>query len=172
MSGLEHDMKKSWSTLKSAGEDARTTADLEIGATVSLRVELKKKRNIVISSGVLFGDGGGLFHVDPVLMAVVAEGHVVGLIFYQQVGLQRRMRLMARKATERRLDLGLIGGVHHVGHGVILDGMAEAEAQGQDGDLVLCEVVFRELHGSVKNSEEMVRVVALGCGIRTVALKA
>src|SRR5271167_3892874 len=49
-----------------------------------------------------------LSHVKPVLVAVVAERHVVLLVFYQQIGLRRRVRLMAAQASQVSLDFGYI----------------------------------------------------------------
>ena len=49
------------------------------------------------------------------------------------------MRLMAGETTERRFHLALIGWVHHVGDGMILNRVPQAKAQRQNRDLVfLC----------------------------------
>ncbi len=105
-------------------------------------------------------------------MAGVAESHVVGLIFDEQAGLGRSVGLMAGETTEGSLDLALIGRIEHIGHGVIFDRMAEAEAEGQDGHLVLLVVVVGELDGSVEDGEQVVGFVALGNGVGPVTLEA
>ena len=54
-----------------------------------LRFDLRRSANISLISCC------GLPHVNPVLVAVVAECHVVLLVFHQQIGLRRSVRLMA-----------------------------------------------------------------------------
>ena len=104
-------------------------------------------------------------------MAVVAERHVVGLVLHQQIGLSRRVRLVARKTTERRQDLALVRRVHDVGNGVIFDRVSEAKTQGQDHDLVLLVVVVRQLDCAVEDGEKMLVRNLLGSGIGAVALE-
>jgi len=48
----------------------------------------------------------------------------------------------------------------------------EAKSQRQDRDLVLIEVVSRELDLAVKDGEQVCRIISLWNRIRTVALKA
>ena len=105
-------------------------------------------------------------------MAVIAERHVVGLVFHQQIGLSRSVRLMAGETTERRLDLALIGWVHHVGDGVILHRVTQAKAQRQNRDLVLLVVVVGQLDCAVEDGENVLRFIPLRNGIGTVALQA
>ena len=79
---------------------------------------------------------------------------------------------MAGETTERRLDLALVGWVHHVRDGVILHRVSQAKAQRQDRDLVLLVVVVGQLDGAVEDGEKMLSVQPLGNGIGTVALQA
>jgi hypothetical protein len=88
-------------------------------------------------------------------VAGVAESHVVDLILDQQIWLCRGMGLVAGEATEGRLDLALIGWIQDIGDRVILDRMAQAVFQGQNDDLVLCEVVLREFDLAVKDADEV-----------------
>ena len=105
-------------------------------------------------------------------MAVVAERHVVGLILYQQIGLSRCVRLMAGKTTKRRLDLALIGWVHHVRDRVILHRMSQTIAQGQDRYLVLLVVVVGQPDLAVEDGQKMLASCRCGDGIGAMALQA
>ncbi len=84
-----------------------------------------------------------------------AEREVVGLILYQQIGLCRGMRLMARHAVDLGVDLGDIGWVHHVRHRMAIDGMAASKFQRQYDCLIFLEVILWKFHRTIKNREHV-----------------
>ena len=61
-------------------------------------------------------------------MAVVAEGHVVGLILDEQVRSSRSVGLMATEAAELNFDLALVGRIHDIRDGVAFNGVSEPVA--------------------------------------------
>src|ERR1700690_329626 len=75
-------------------------------SALRLRADLWGSANISLISCC------GLPHIGSVLVAAVAECHVVLLIFHQQPRLRRSVRLMAGQATETSLDLRYIGRIH------------------------------------------------------------
>ncbi len=105
-------------------------------------------------------------------MAVVAEGHVVDLILNQQTGLGRSVGLVAGEATERCEHFGLVGWVHDVGDGVVVDGVSKSKAKRQDHDFVFGEVVFGQFYFSVEDGEEAGFTILLRRGIGTVTFEA
>ena len=69
------------------------------------------------------------------------------------------------------LDLGQVGGVHHVRHGVVINRMAKAELERQNGDLILLVIVCRQLDLAVEYGQHAV-VGLLWNGVGAVALQA
>src|ERR1700687_2229221 len=111
-------------------------------------------------------------HVNPVLVAGVAECHVVLLVFHQQTGLRRSVRLMAAQASHVSLDLGYIRRIHHVGDGVTCHRMAQPEPQRQNRHLVLLIVVLRQVLLAVEDGQHMLSFQLLRLGVEAVALQA
>ena len=66
-----------------------------------------------------------------ILVARIAEFHVVGLIVRQQVGLKRRVRLVASQAIHWSQNLARSRRIHQVGNRVTGHGMPQAKFQWQ-----------------------------------------
>ena len=105
-------------------------------------------------------------------MAVVAESHVVCLVLHEQIGLGRRMGLMAGETTERSFNFALVGWIQYVGDGMTLHRVSKAKAQGQNRHLVLLVVVVGQLDLAIEDGEEMFSVNRLRRRVGTVALQA
>src|SRR5271169_2343038 len=91
----------------------------------------------------------------PVLMAVVAERHVVGLVFHQQIRLRRTVRLMAGHAVKLFLNLGSVRGIHDVLHWMTQHRMAGAVLNRQNDDLVFLVVVFGQYDLATEDRNRM-----------------
>ena len=88
-------------------------------------------------------------------MAGGAKCHIVRLILHQQVGLGRRMRLVAGQAVDLLINLAGVGRVHHVADGMPHNRVAASILQRQHDDFVLDEVVIRQLHRAVEDGHHV-----------------
>ena len=88
-------------------------------------------------------------------MTTGAEGGVVDLIFHQQIGLRRGMRLMARHAVDLRAQLGDVGGIDDVGHRMSCGRMSAAILQRQHHDPIFSEVIIGEFHAPIHDRDQV-----------------
>jgi hypothetical protein len=103
-------------------------------------------------------------------VAGVAERHIVRRVLNQQIGLRRRVRLMAGHAVDVRFDLGYVGWVHEILHGMPKDWMSQTVLYGKNDYFVLHVIVFGQLHASVENGQDMFGFELLRFGIRPMTL--
>ncbi len=83
-------------------------------------------------------------------MARVAKFHVIGLILNQQIGLRRRVWLMARQAIQWNQNVGPILGINQVRDRMPFHRMPQPILQRQNRHFG--KVVFRQLHLTVEDS--------------------
>src|SRR5580692_33662 len=107
-----------------------------------------------------------------ILVTAGAELRVVHLVLRQQVGLRRRMRLMAGQAVNPGVNLGDVRRVDHIGDGVALQWVSAPELQWQNHDFIFREVILWKQHASVENREQVLRLKFLRLGISAVTLEA
>ena len=79
---------------------------------------------------------------------------------------------MAREATERSLDLALVGRIHYVRNGMIFNGVTEPKTQGEDGHLVDLVIIIVETDLAIEDGAEMSSIVSLRGRVGAVALEA
>src|SRR5450755_4849558 len=113
-------------------------------------IDLMRNSDIIKTSG-------SWLPLSQIFVAGGAKCQVVGLVLDQQIGLGRRVRLVASQAIHLGLYLGDIGRIHYVGNWMPAHGMSQPVFQGEDHDLVLFVVILRQLHRAVEDGDHVLR---------------
>jgi hypothetical protein len=107
-----------------------------------------------------------------VLVACGAECHVVRLVFHQQIGLSRRMWLVAGQAGHWCFHLGRIRWIQQVRDWVPRHRMSRTKFQRQHHYFVLSEIIIRKFHTPVEDGQQVFGFQLLRLGIWSVAFEA
>ncbi len=105
-------------------------------------------------------------------MAGLAECHVVRLILDQQIGLRRRMRLVASQAIHWSRYLARNRRIHQIRNRVAIHREPHAKLQRQRHHSVPGEVVFGKFYAAIKDGNQVLGLQLLRIPIGPVALQA